>query len=222
MKKNYPFLCAIFFNLLFLSSVVAQENPVKKKRTFILNGEIFDEARQPIEGATVAIEKINKLTVTDRNGYFKFELTEGVYTVKVTFVGCYPKSQKVELFGNQLIDLVIIKSVNELQEVEVVDQERGKNVNSTQTGVNRVSIGVIKKLPTLLGEVDIIRSLQTLPGVTTVGEGASGFNVRGGNIDQNLVLMDDIPIFNTSHLLGFYSVFNPEVVRDMTLYKGGI
>ena len=221
MKKNYSLFVAIFFNLLFLSSVVAQENPVKKKTTFILNGEIFDEAGLPVEGATVAIEKINKSTVTDRDGYFKFQLTEGVYTVKVTFVGYYPKSQRVEIFGNQLIKMVIVKSVNELQEVEVVDQERDKNVNSTQTGVNRVSIGVIKKLPTLLGEVDIIRSLQTLPGVTTVGEGASGFNVRGGNIDQNLVLMDDIPIFNTSHLLGFYSVFNPEVVRDMTLYKGG-
>jgi ferric enterobactin receptor len=221
MKKVCTILSALFLCLFVLSALSAQQSPAKKKKTFILNGEVKDEAGQFVEGATVVIESIKKTTTTNKNGYFLFELPEGVYTVKVTFVGCYPLSQKVELYSNQLLRLDIVKSINELQEVEVVDQSKDKNVNSTQTGTSRMTINAIKKLPTLLGEVDVIRSLQTLPGVTTVGEGASGFNVRGGNIDQNLVLMDDIPIFNTSHLLGFYSVFNPEAVRDMTLYRGG-
>ena len=221
MKKCYSIFSVCFLSLLCISSIVAQKKPTKEQKKFILNGEVKDEMGRFVDGATVVIESLGKSTVTNENGYFIFELTEGVYTVKVTYVGCYPKSRKVDLSSNQLIQFDIVKSVNELQEVEVIDQAKDKNVNSTQTGTNRMTINAIKKLPTLLGEVDVIRSLQTLPGVTTVGEGASGFNVRGGNIDQNLVLMDDIPIFNTSHLLGFYSVFNPEVVRDMTLYRGG-
>jgi ferric enterobactin receptor len=218
MKQLY----ALFFTLLIsLPSIAAQKKTNKDAKIFILNGEVKDESGRFVEGATVAIESINKSVVTDTNGYFIFKLTEGVYNLKVTYVGYYTKTRRVELYSNQLISFDIVKSVNELQEVEVTDQAKDKNVNSTQTGTSRLTINTIKKLPTLLGEVDVIRSLQTLPGVTTVGEGASGFNVRGGNIDQNLVLMDDIPIFNTSHLLGFYSVFNPETVRDMTLYRGG-
>ncbi|NJN33586.1 MAG: TonB-dependent receptor plug domain-containing protein [Saprospiraceae bacterium] len=116
----------------------------------------------------------------------------------------------------------MIREVKELNQVEVSSEAANKNVQSTQQGVSRMSIATIKRLPTLFGEVDVIRSVQTLPGVTTVGEGAGGFNVRGGNIDQNLILMDDIPIFNTSHLMGFFSIFNPDAVRDMTLYRGGI
>ncbi len=218
--KKFSFILPVILSL-FFTSLFAQQSPSKKKKVFILNGEVKDEAGKSVEGATVSIEDIGKGVVTNQDGYFKFELTEGVYILKVTYVGFYSKSKRVELYSNQLIQIDIVKSVKELQEVEIVDQSKDKNVNSTQTGTSRMTINTIKKLPTLLGEVDVIRSLQTLPGVTTVGEGASGFNVRGGNIDQNLVLMDDIPIFNTSHLLGFYSVFNPEAVRDMTLYRGG-
>lgn len=221
MKFYYSIIYILFFNIIWIVPSFSQQNPANKARKLILNGVIKSDTGADIEGATVQIDEVNIKTQTDSNGYFRLELLAGTYTVRVSFVGYYTKTRKVELYSHQLIDLELVQAVKELQEVEVTDQAKDKNINSTQMGTNRLTINAIKKLPTLLGEVDVIRSLQTLPGVTTVGEGATGFNVRGGNVDQNLVLMDDIPIFNTSHLMGFYSVFNPETVKDMTLFKGG-
>jgi hypothetical protein len=220
MKK----LIALWLSTLFLLSayplsIVAQQKP--KRQTYVVNGEVKDEDGKAMQGVTVRVVETGKTLSTNENGYYRFELPYGIFTLKFSFVGFYNHTEKLSVVGNLLVDVRLIQQVKELQQVEVSDQDKGKNVSSTQQGTSRMTIGVIKKLPTLLGEVDIIRSLQTLPGVTTVGEGANGFNVRGGNVDQNLVLMDDIPIFNASHLLGFYSVFNPDAVRDMTLYRGG-
>jgi hypothetical protein len=114
------------------------------------------------------------------------------------------------------------EKVNELETVEVIANSVERTAKRMETGVTNLSIKNIRKIPTFLGEVDVIKSLFTLPGVTSMGEGSSGFNVRGGNIDQNLVLLDEAPIFNTSHLLGFFSVFNPDVVRDIDFYRGGV
>ena len=111
---------------------------------------------------------------------------------------------------------------NELAEVVVTAKEEDINVREVSMSVNKLDITTIKSMPTLLGEVEIIRSLQLLPGVNSVGEGATGFNVRGGSIDQNLILLDEAPVYNSSHLFGFFSVFNPDAVKDVKLYKGGI
>ena len=109
-----------------------------------------------------------------------------------------------------------------LQEVVISSKKADDNVKSLEMSVNKVDIKTMQKMPALLGEVDIIKSIQFLPGVTSVGEGASGFNVRGGGIDQNLVLLDEAPVYNSSHLFGFFSVFNPDAVKDVKLIKGGI
>ncbi len=223
MKKaaQLTFLVVLFYFFAPLSMSAQQKPPKAEKLLFILNGEVKNEDGNPLIGATVRISDPNLSVATDTNGYFKFNLPAGNYTLKVSSVGFYDYTERVQMVGNILLDIKLIQQVKELQQVEVSDQSKDKNTASTTQGTSRMTIGTIKKLPTLLGEVDIIRSLQTLPGVTTVGEGANGFNVRGGNIDQNLVLMDEIPIFNSSHLLGFYSVFNPDAVRDMTLFRGG-
>jgi ferric enterobactin receptor len=223
MEKIKYILMIIVASICLTISLKAQDTPSVLNQKFVLNGELKDEFNNALQGATVQIVESGFATTTNKNGYFKFELKQGIYTLKISFVGFYGHTQKVNLTeGDQLLKITLIEAINELQELEVSDQAKDKNTNSTQQGTNRMTISSIKKLPTLLGEVDIIRSLQTLPGVTSVGEGATGFNVRGGNIDQNLVLMDDIPIFNSSHLLGFYSVFNPDAVREMTLFRGGI
>jgi len=109
-----------------------------------------------------------------------------------------------------------------LEEVVVTAETEDNNVRNTEMSVNTLNLNTISKLPALLGEVDVIRSIQLLPGVSTVGEGATGFNVRGGGVDQNLVLLDEAPVYNSSHLFGFFSVFNPDAVKDVKLYKGGI
>ncbi|NBP58968.1 hypothetical protein EBU71_20965, partial [bacterium] len=110
----------------------------------------------------------------------------------------------------------------ELNEVNVTAERKDENVKRNEMSVNRLDIKTISKIPALLGEVDLVRSIQLLPGVSTVGEGASGFNVRGGSIDQNMILLDEAPVYNSSHLFGIFSVFNPDAVKDVKLYKGGI
>jgi hypothetical protein len=126
------------------------------------------------------------------------------------------------LNSNQNITIEIEEDKLELEEVEVSAERPDANVKSIEMSVNKLDIGQIKKIPALLGEVDVIRSIQLLPGVSSVGEGSSGFNVRGGSIDQNLILLDEAPVYNSSHLFGFFSVFNPDAVKDVKLYKGGI
>jgi len=128
----------------------------------------------------------------------------------------------VNLNSNQTLSLEIGEEGKELEEVVISSEREDKNIKSMEMSVAKLDIKQIQKMPALLGEVDIIKSIQLLPGVTTVGEGASGFNVRGGNIDQNLVLMDEAPVYNSSHLFGFFSIFNPDAVKDVKLIKGGI
>jgi ferric enterobactin receptor len=219
MKKPYWLL--LFLTVIFPFSILKAQNPNTSRTKLVLNGEVLDEDNKPVVGASVSVEDGLKKTATDSNGYFRLDLARGIYTLKVKSVGFYDYSQKVDLSDNVLLKIRLTQKVNELEGIEITDQAKDKNVSSTQQGTSVMTISTIKKLPTLLGEVDVIRSLQTLAGVTTVGEGSNGFNVRGGNIDQNLVLMDDIPIFNSSHLLGFYSVFNPDAVKDITLFRGG-
>jgi ferric enterobactin receptor len=220
MKKLILFFSQILIILLITTKVSSQTKPAQK--VFTYRGEIKDEAGMPILGASVKAEETGRSTLSDSNGLFNIELMRGTYNLKISCIGYYNFTHQVNIPNYALLKVELIQQVRELQQLEVSDQSKDKNINSTQQGTNRMTINTIKKLPTLLGEVDVIRSLQTLPGVTTVGEGSNGFNVRGGNVDQNLILMDDIPIFNSSHLLGFYSVFNPDVVRDMTLYRGGV
>ncbi len=126
------------------------------------------------------------------------------------------------LNADQTISIEMADESENLKEVTISTKKEDDNVRSIEMSVNKVEMKTIKKMPALLGEVDLIRSIQLLPGVTTVGEGASGFNVRGGDISQNLVLLDEAPVFNSSHLFGFFSVFNPDVVKDVKLFKGGI
>ena len=110
----------------------------------------------------------------------------------------------------------------QIDEVVIRAKSRDHNVTSTEMSVEKLDIKTIQKMPAFMGEVDVIKSIQLLPGVSTVGEGASGFNVRGGSVGQNLVLLDDAPVYNSSHVMGFFSVFNPDAVKDVKLYKGGI
>lgn len=172
-------------------------------------------------GATIAVKETGVATSTNAYGFFSISLPEGVYTVLFQYVGYKTISKTIELASNQKIDIELAEEKIELTEVEV-SAERDANIKSTEMSVNKLDIKQINKIPALLGEIDVIRSIQLLPGISTVGEGASGFNVRGGSIDQNLILLDEAPVYNSSHLFGFFSVFNPDAVKDVKLYKGGI
>lgn len=172
-------------------------------------------------GATVYITEIEGGTTTNMYGFYSVTLEEGTYTIEFRYIGFFTVTKEITLNENTEINIELTEDSRQLEEVIVIGKTNS-NVKRIDMSVNKLDIQTIEKIPALLGEVDIIQSLQRLPGVSTVGEGAAGFNVRGGSVGQNLILQDEAPIYNSSHLLGFFSVFNPDAVTDVKLYKGGI
>lgn len=198
-------------------------HPLLQPDTVRFNGVVKAEgAEEPLIGATILVKGSDLGAVTDVNGFFQLAIPAGKYHIEISYVGFITANYEVEIYSDAGHVFHLEQKSNLLQTIEVSDQGPDHNVTSTDISVSKLSIQSIKALPSLLGEADVVRGLQTLPGVTTVGEGASGFNVRGGSIDQNWVLMEDIPIFNTSHLLGLFSVFHPDAVKDLIFYRGGI
>lgn len=174
-------------------------------------------------GASVFVKELLTGTTTNTYGFYSLTLPKGKYTLVISSVG-YRKSIKDVNLDNDNVSLnvEVQEDGQELAEVVVNAKREDDNVQAIEMSVNKIEMKTIKKIPALLGEVDLVRAIQLLPGVSTVGEGASGFNVRGGGVDQNLILLDDAPVYNSSHLFGFFSIFNPDAVKDVKLIKGGI
>ena len=194
----------------------AQEN-------YTISGYITDvESGETLIGATALVKEIGNGAVSNEYGFYSISVPKGAYTLEFSYIGFGNIIKSVSLSANNKLDVEMSEMKNELAEVVVTAREEDGNVREVSMSVNKLDITTIKSMPTLLGEVEIIRSLQLLPGVNSVGEGATGFNVRGGSIDQNLILLDEAPVYNSSHLFGFFSVFNPDAVKDVKLYKGGI
>ncbi|AKD02949.1 TonB-dependent receptor [Pontibacter korlensis] len=192
-------------------------------RMVTLSGYVIEaKTREPSIGAAVLIEELKKGTVTDGKGYFALTVPAGNYTLEVRAVGMVADKRRLQLQQSRILNVELFEVSNQLREVEVSAVAPDQNVASLEMGVARLNIKEVKAIPAFLGEVDVVRSVLAMPGVTTVGEGATGFNVRGGSVDQNLILQDEAPLFNSSHLFGFFSVFNPDMVEDVTLYRGGI
>ncbi len=156
------------------------------------------------------------------NGYYSFDLPKGEYTLKVSYVGYYTKVVDINLTKDQSINFNLNEQTSKLDEVVVNGSRSDENVSSVKMSTEKLEIKRIKSIPTIFGEVDIIKSLQLLPGISTAGEGTSGMFVRGGSSDQNLIMLDQATIYNASHLFGFFSVFNPDAVKSVEIYKGGI
>lgn len=211
----------------FLTAYIVElqvgELPASDAQNIDIKGIIRDEqTREPIVGASVRVVDETKGANTNALGHFTLLLTPGPHRLMVEYVGY--RNTEVHLQVNQAGEVQIPLQANtlELATVEIQGNKSANKQTAVATGVEMLSAQKIKELPTFMGESDVLKSLLVLPGVSTVGEGASGFNVRGGNIDQNLVIQDELPFFNTSHVLGFFSVFNPDLVRSTTLYKGHI
>ena len=174
-------------------------------------------------GASVFVKELLTGTTTNTYGFYSLTLPKGNYTLIISSVGYRKAIKDIKLTEtNQTFNVEVQEDGVELSEVIVSGKREDDNIKAIEMSVNKVDMKTIKKIPALLGEVDLVRAIQLLPGVSTVGEGATGFNVRGGSIDQNLVLLDDAPVYNSSHLFGFFSIFNPDAVKDVKLIKGGI
>lgn len=180
----------------------------------ILDGE-------PLVGAAVFVDDLQVGTITDQYGYYSLTLPIDKHEVTFRSYGKEEKKQEIILRGDGFLDIEMEAAIIELDEV-VIESEQSGNINNSQMGLDRMNIQTLKQMPALMGEIDVIKSTLMLPGVQSVGEGASGFNVRGGNADQNLILINQAPVFNPSHLFGFFSVFNPDVIKSFDLYKSEI
>ncbi len=206
--------------LFFLSSILFF---VSAQQKYTLSGTISEaSSNETLIGVTIAFPDLKTGVTTNEYGFYSITLPEGTYKVLVNYLGFKDIVQDVELSENRKINFKMIEEAEQLQEVVVTEDVEQMDVRTPQMSVNVLSAATIKKIPVILGEADVIKSILLLPGVTNAGEGASGFNVRGGAVDQNLILLDEAIIFNSSHLFGFFSVFNPDAIKDIKLYKGGI
>lgn len=207
---------SLFFIL--LTTVVFSQN------NFSISGTVKDQSTgESLFGATVFIKGSAIGTTTNEYGFFSITAEAGTYTLVCSYLGFDEKNLEIDLDSDQNINIELAQITNQLNEVVLVTEDSEEiSLRKPQMSVTKLNVATIKQMPAVLGEVDIIKSIQLLPGVTNNGEGSSGFNVRGGSVDQNLVLLDETIIYNTSHLLGFFSIFNSDAIKDIKLYKGNI
>ena len=212
MQKLIKILLFFFFTF----SISAQE-----KHT--ISGTVYDKrGNETLIGATIYFSDLNVGTTTNEYGFYSITILEGTHNVSVSYLGFSEENRIIELNNKTSLDFYLSEASQTLDEVLIKTDIEKINIKSTQMSTNTLTSKSIKQIPVVLGESDIIKSIILLPGVTSAGEGASGFNVRGGSADQNLILLDEAIVFNSSHVFGFFSVFNPDVIKDVKLFKGGI
>lgn len=220
-KKNQSSFCSLLLMTLML--FFNQNGFCQTVEDYTLSGYVRDaETGEELINATVSVEGLSIGVVTNLYGYYSITLSEGSYTFTYSYLGFQDTKKTIEFIENKTLDIELATASQMIEELIVTAESQAENVE--EVGMSRVDIDIqaVKKMPALLGEVDLIKSLQFLPGVATVGEGTSGFYVRGGNVDQNLILLDEAPVYNASHLLGFFSVFNPDAIKDIQFYKGAM
>ena len=202
---------------LIVSSAYAQEN-------YTVSGTVKDVKNgETLLGASVYFKGTSIGVMSNEYGFYSLTVPKGNYTLSVSYLGYQESSKEITLEKDQKVDFEINESSTQLSEIIVTGEESEKaNISIPQMSVSKLKASTIKQMPVVLGETDVLKAIQTLPGVTNNGEASGGFHVRGGSVDQNLVLLDEAIIYNSSHLLGFFSVFNADAIKDVKLYKGSI
>ncbi|MEO5569587.1 MAG: TonB-dependent receptor [Bacteroidia bacterium] len=208
----------LHFCLLFFLSISAFS-----QNKYTISGYVKDSSTgEFLIGTNVYIKELLKGAQTNQYGFYSITVDEGNYTLVFSYIGYREKDVPVELNKHLHINAEMLSSVIETKEVEITGEKKDKNVQNAQMGKIDLDVEKIKSLPTFLGEVDILKAIQLLPGVQAAGEGNSGFYVRGGGPDQNLILLDEAVVYNAAHLFGFFSVFNADAVKNISLIKGGM
>jgi hypothetical protein len=199
-------------------------NPGEKNKSgnVFLSGYIKNsDTKEPVSGVTVFVQKLSLGTISNEFGFFTLTLPRGIHYLQFSFIGMREKNVSLNLFGSGELN-VEMKSVMIPLKEAVVSAQKSVTLQRFEVGAEKINITSFKLLPTSMGESDIIKSVLLIPGVQSVGEGSAGFNVRGGSADQNLILLYGAPIYNSSHFFGFFSAVNSDIIKDVTLYKGGI
>lgn len=212
MIKKTTTLIALF-SLLFLSQLQAQK--------YTLSGYVEDASTsERLISANIYDTETYKGTSSNTYGFFSLTLPEGIYEIAFSFIGYNSEVRTIDLTSNKKITIQLTSNM-EIEGVEILGEKGGSNLERTQVSMINVPMRQIKNLPMFMGEADVIKAIQLLPGVQSGSEGSSGLYVRGGGPDQNLILLDGVPVYNVNHLFGFFSVFNPDAIKNVSLYKGG-
>ncbi len=203
--------------------LVGDESDFGKYTRATLSGKILDaRTGKPLRNAKISIDKLNVNTYTDKEGNYKLTIPVGEYDLRLNYAGFEEDNRFVKIYGNGIVDFELSEKTIKLKEVFVYDKALDLNVISSQMSTIKFNAKVIKELPMFLGEKDIIKSVTLLPGVQSTGEFGTGFYVRGGSSDQNLILVEDVPLFNSSHMFGLNSALNSDGVSSVSLLKAGI
>jgi hypothetical protein len=215
MTSYFKRLFAILFGL----GIVAIANGQSR---YTISGYVKDsKTGEELIGATVSIKELAGTGAnTNAYGFYSITIPEGDYTITAQYISYESQSIPIKLNQNTKLNFTLTEQLKTLEEVVITAEKKDENITRTQMGIEKLDVKEIKNIPVLFGEKDILKTIQLLPGVKSAGEGNSGFYVRGGAADQNLILLDEATVYNASHLLGFFSVFNSDAIKDITLYKG--
>ena len=192
------------------------------QKKYTISGRINDEAGEELIGATIYVRDLKTGAVTNVYGFYSITIPEGNYQIDYSYIGYETQTKEINLNQNQSFNITLNEASKTIDEVVITAERKNENVVKTEMSTVKLQAKEIKSIPAFMGEVDILKAIQLLPGVQSTGEGFSGFNVRGGSPDQNLILFDEATVYNASHLMGFFSVFNNDAVKDVKLYKGDI
>ena len=210
--------------LLWISTFYATDMKAGDENTplkYTISGYIKDaENGETLIGATVFVRELRVGAAANIYGFYSLSLAPGKYTLEYSFMGYTRQIRQLDLNQNVVISMELSPEVKVMQEVTVTAERPDKNIKQAEMSTARLDMKTIRQIPALMGEVDVIKAIQMLPGVQATSEGTSGFSVRGGGLDQNLIVLDEATVYNASHLMGFFSVFNNDAVRDVKLYKG--
>jgi len=235
IKNSFP----LYLKIKFAKKLIKTMNPIKARSLIILiffslqisgyaqkhtiSGYIRDiETGEELLGANININEIKTGTSTNLYGFYSLTVPDGKYEVRYSFIGYQETLKTIEVNKDINLNIDLKPTAFTTGEVVVSSERNDANVNSSQMSVEKIPVEEIKKLPAFMGEVDVMKTIQLLPGVQAAGEGNTGFYVRGGGPDQNLILLDEATVYNASHLFGFFSVFNADAIKGFELYKGGM
>ena len=208
----------LLYILIFLSFQV-----VFSQEKVTLSGTVTDaKTNETLIGVSVVVQELATGMATNEYGFYSLTMPKGTYKIQVSYLGYETLVETLTLTDNKKWNIALTEQGQQLSEITVSQTQPKINIKKPEISVNKLSIQSIKNMPAVLGEVDVLKAILQLPGVTNAGEGSSGFNVRGGSADQNLVLLDEATVYSSSHMFGFFSVFNADAIKDLKLYKGGI
>lgn len=198
-------------------------NPSGAEKGISVSGYVKDaKTGEMLIGATVFVRELKVGIVTNQYGFYSLNIMQGSYTLDFSYVGYKTQTLTIELKEKKTLNIEMLEETQQLDEVVVKSDKPENKIKRAEMSISKIDMKTVKKIPTLMGEVDVVKAIQMLPGVQASSEGSSGFNVRGGGVDQNLIVLDEATVYNASHFIGLFSVFNNDAVKDVKLYKGDI